>query len=57
MQKHLKEFGTKVLRGSLPRVGAASGLPNLSQNLNMKELTAVLAQVSVIKYTNRFLFI
>ena len=46
MQKHLREFGTKVLRASLPRVGA--GLPNLSRDLNMKELTAVLAQVQTL---------
>lgn len=43
MQKHLREFGIKVLRAALPRLSA--NMPNMPKDLNMKELTAVLAQV------------
>ncbi|KAB7507366.1 Vacuolar protein sorting-associated protein 53-like protein [Armadillidium nasatum] len=46
MRKHLKEFAIKVLRASLPRLGA--NIPNMPKDLNMKELTAVLAQVQTL---------
>ena len=36
MQKHLKEFAIKVLRASLPRLGA--NMTNMPRDLNMKEL-------------------
>lgn len=42
LQKHLREFCTKVLRAALPKVGANIPMP---KDINMKELTAVLAQV------------
>ncbi|XP_064096646.1 vacuolar protein sorting-associated protein 53 homolog isoform X2 [Macrobrachium nipponense] len=44
-QKHLREFCTRVLRATLPRVGANIPMP---KDINMKELTAVLAQVQTL---------
>lgn len=45
LQKHLREFCTKVLRAALPKVGANIPMP---KDINMKELTAVLAQVRLL---------
>ncbi|XP_047483637.1 vacuolar protein sorting-associated protein 53 homolog [Penaeus chinensis] len=45
LQKHLREFCTKVLRAALPKVGANIPMP---KDINMKELTAVLAQVQTL---------
>lgn len=53
MQRHLREFCAKVLRAALPRgVGGAGGggganIP-LPRDLNMKEISAVLAQVQTL---------
>ncbi|KAK7082196.1 Vacuolar protein sorting-associated protein 53 [Halocaridina rubra] len=44
-QKHLREFCTRVLRAALPKVGANIPIP---KDINMKELTAVLAQVQTL---------
>ena len=46
MQKYLREFANKVLRLSLPRLSA--NMPNMPKDLNMKELTSVLAQVCIL---------
>lgn len=45
LQRHLREFCTKVLRAALPKVGANIPMP---KDINMKELTAVLAQVQTL---------
>ncbi|KAG7162949.1 Vacuolar protein sorting-associated protein 53-like [Homarus americanus] len=45
LQKHLREFCTKVVRAALPKVGANIPMP---KDINMKELTAVLAQVQTL---------
>ncbi|XP_069939363.1 vacuolar protein sorting-associated protein 53 homolog isoform X2 [Cherax quadricarinatus] len=45
LQKHLKEFCNKVVRAALPKVGANIPMP---KDINMKELTAVLAQVQTL---------
>ncbi|XP_069193330.1 vacuolar protein sorting-associated protein 53 homolog [Procambarus clarkii] len=45
LQKHLREFCNKVVRTALPKVGANIPMP---KDINMKELTAVLAQVQTL---------
>ncbi|CAL4152712.1 unnamed protein product [Meganyctiphanes norvegica] len=45
MQKHLCEFAGRVLRTALPKVGGNIPMP---KDLNMKELTSVLAQVQTL---------
>ncbi|XP_076066682.1 vacuolar protein sorting 53 [Oratosquilla oratoria] len=45
LQKHLREFCTRVLRAALPKGGANIPMP---KDLNMKELSAVLSQVQTL---------
>lgn len=49
LQNHLREFCSRVLRAALPKLGT-NNIP-IPKDINMKELTAVLAQV-LISYGN-----
>ncbi|KAK4293498.1 hypothetical protein Pmani_033807 [Petrolisthes manimaculis] len=46
MQNHLREFCSRVLRAALPKLGT-NNIP-IPKDINMKELTAVLAQVQTL---------